>query len=165
VLAQGPSNEHNAGPMDLHHRSALRRGTATLALAAGLLVVGACGDDTDDAGTDTTTTAPADTGATDEGALSSYAGIAELQEALTDAGITCNLEYEGLRDGDKELSICVIDGEQAYLTIWSNPADVDAFAASPEAADTVARGANWTVAVTTGETATKVADALGGATT
>jgi hypothetical protein len=95
--------------------------------------------------------------------LSSYDDIAELHAKLVEEGIECGLEYEGLEDEGKEVSICVIEGEQALLTVWSDPTLVSDFVLSETGrTDTVAAGRNWTVDVDTGPTARLVADALGG---
>jgi hypothetical protein len=94
-----------------------------------------------------------------------YATIADLQKALQDKSITCKLEYPGLKDdtSKQELSICVIDGEQAYLRIWLDPAGLTQFLASPDGqTGTVAAGSNWTITVASNPVATKIATALGG---
>ncbi len=96
---------------------------------------------------------------------SSYATIAELHDAVVAAGFACTLEYPGLRDDvtNNEVSICTIDGETAYLTVWGSADDLTAFAASPDGATgTVALGADWSIAVSTGALATRLAAGLGG---
>lgn len=142
--------------------TSIRPVTAAALAAVVALGAGACSSSSTTGGGAATTTAPASsTGATG----SSFRSIGELQQALTAKGITCNLEYEGLRDdtGEKELSICVIDGEQAYLTIWLQPGLVEQFVSSPDGqTGTVAVGANWTVVLTSPAAAAKVAAALGG---
>lgn len=95
--------------------------------------------------------------------LSTFATIADVQRQLVAKGIGCNLEYEGLKQDDKTLSICVIDGQQATLSIWDKPEMVQKFlAADTGAKGATAVGANWTVDLDTVATAQKVADALGG---
>lgn len=98
-------------------------------------------------------------------AASTYATIADLDKALIAKNIPCALEYAGLKDdvSKVELSICTIDGEQAYLRIWEDPKMLQQFVASPEGATgTVAVGANWTITVVSNATATKIGKAIGG---
>jgi len=98
-------------------------------------------------------------------AATTYASIADLQKALEAKSITCKLEYPGLKDdtAQTELSICVIDGEQAFLKIWLKPDQIKEFLDSPDGqTGTVAVGANWTVTLTSNGVADKVAKALGG---
>lgn len=116
-------------------------------LAALALLSAACGDD----------------GGTDGGGEgSSYETVTALNDDLAAAGITCELEYEGLVDADREISQCVINDEQAVLNIWFN--DELREAVIDDSGSTVAYGADWTVQVTTPETAQEVADALDGTT-
>jgi hypothetical protein len=124
------------------------------------MVGGACSSGDDDAGDARGTT----TVAGDEPAdLTSYADIDALHQQLVDQGIACGLEYSGLRDEGREVSICVIVGEQALLTVWDDPNLVTEFADSDAAGSgDVAHGENWTVDVDSPETAQLVADALGG---
>jgi len=141
---------------------------AAVALSA-LLLLGGCGDD-DDAGNGggDTTAAPADGGETaDRSELSSFDTVTAMNEELTAAGIGCTLEYEGLRDAQREISQCTIEGEQAILTVWLDEEVFDAFLAPEEGPPpvAVAYGANWTVELATPENAQTVADALGGAIT
>jgi hypothetical protein len=93
---------------------------------------------------------------------SSYDTLTALNEDLAAADISCDLEYEGLKDADREISQCVIDGESTTLNIWYN--DELRQAVIDGSGETVAYGANWTVQVATPETAQQVADALGGTT-
>ena len=116
---------------------------------------GGCAAKTD--GGATTTTAAA--------AASSYATIDTLDKALIAAGIPCTLEYAGLKDdvSKVELSICTIDGEQAYLRVWEDPKMLQQFVASAEGGTgTVAVGANWSITVVTNPVAAKIAKAIGG---
>jgi hypothetical protein len=140
-----------------------RRAVAAAAVAACVasLGLGACSS-TAGSGSGTGTSAAPTTAA----APSSYASIADLQKALEGKGITCKLEYPGLKDdtAQTELSICVIDTEQAFLKIWLKPDQIKEFLASPDGqTGTVAVGANWTVTVNSNAVADKVAKALGGA--
>ena len=137
-------------------------------VAIGLLVLGAgCGDDGGGSSGDDDT-AP-DTTEEQGGDLTSYDTVADLNASLADAGIDCQLEYEGLVDEDKEISQCTIEGSQAFLTIWYDTAFVDDIVAPEgvEAPAGVAYGENWTVELTppTPETASAIADAAGGTTT
>lgn len=133
----------------------------SLALATGTVACssddggGASGSDVSAAGSDGAATERAD--------LSTYPSVAEMASALTAAGMPCTLEYEGLTDGGKELSLCTLEGEQATLSIWFEPEQLDAFmTADLGGVGAAAVGANWTVDVTTAALATRVADALGG---
>lgn len=132
-----------------------RRRFACASLVLALAVAGACGDD--DAGSDT------DGGGTSQ-ELSSYVSVASLAEDLNAAGLACTLEYEGLDDGTREVSLCTLEGELAELSVW---VDEGAAASTGEQADTDAdplvEGANWTIDVQTADTAASVAEALGGA--
>jgi hypothetical protein len=105
-----------------------------------------------DAGGPATTVAP------------SYATVADLAKQLEAKGIACKLEYEGLKQEDKTLSLCVIGGgEQATLTIWDQPEVLGKFLATPDTGTgATAVGANWTIDVDTAATAHKLTDALGG---
>ncbi len=116
-------------------------------------------DDRDSPGRRSDTTSTPDAG--DD--LSIHADIASLRDGLLAAGLTCELEYEGLEDPDRIVSICVIDDEEALLTIWKDPAMLDAFLGTGDAPATMAYGANWTVEVDSEPVAATVADALGGA--
>lgn len=136
-----------------------RRTLAALALPLLLLV--ACGDDSGDDGGDgsggSSSTAPA-------ADLSTYATVADMASDLEAAGISCALEYEGLRDDTREVSLCAVNGEYTELSVWVDPAEAAASgAAAEEAGDPFVEGANWTVDVETAATAVAVADALGGA--
>lgn len=96
-------------------------------------------------------------------AVSSYDSVREMADRLEAAGIGCALEYEGLRDAGKELSICTISGEQATLSIWFDPDRLAEFRSAPlSGVGATAVGGNWTVDVTSAEVATLVADALDG---
>jgi hypothetical protein len=96
--------------------------------------------------------------------LPSFASIPSLRDAIVAAGLSCELEYEGLEDGDKVVSICVIAGEQALLTIWNDPTLLEELVTSGSATDAVVYGANWTIDLTTPQLASTVAGALGGRT-
>lgn len=94
---------------------------------------------------------------------SSYDTVAAMAEDLTDAGLTCTLEYEGLRDDQREVSLCTLQDELAELSVWSDPADAASTAdRADEDGNPLAAGANWTVDVETVDTATAVAEALDG---
>lgn len=134
-------------------------------LAAAALVLGAsaCSSDgTGGAGASSSTSA-APTGVTETG--STYGSIASLQEAVVDGGFTCTLEYPGLRDDatDNEVSICTIEDETAYLTVWGDPAKLAEFASSSDGSTgTVALGADWSISVATEDLAGRLAETLGG---
>ena len=95
--------------------------------------------------------------------LSSIATVSDLASQLESKGLTCKLEYEGLRQDDKTLSICVINGEQATLTIWDRPEVLEKFASTPATGvGATALGRNWSVDLESPVAAQKVANALGG---
>lgn len=94
---------------------------------------------------------------------SSYGSVAELAEDLTGAGLACTLEYEGLRDDRREVSLCTLEGELAELSVWDDPADAAANAdQADEDGNPLAAGSNWTIDVQSSDTAGAVADALDG---
>lgn len=129
------------------------------ALALPLLLVAACaGDDGGggDGGGSSTTEAAAD--------LSTYESVAAIADDLNAAGIACTLEYEGLRDGTREVSLCAVNGEYTELSVWVDPSEAaTSGAAAAQGGDPFVEGANWTVDVETAATAQAVAAALGGA--
>ncbi|MBI2705407.1 MAG: hypothetical protein HYX32_08985 [Actinobacteria bacterium] len=116
--------------------------------------------------TSSTSSSPSPSGPSGSAAppsLSTIGTIADLQSKLVAGGIPCTLEYEGLKQDDKTLSICVIDGEQATLSIWDKPELLQKFLqADVGAKGATAVGANWTVDVDTPQTAQKIATALNG---
>ncbi len=158
--ASWQSGGHNAA---MRASSITRRPSLTLAcLCAATLGLAACSA-TSGSGSGSGTAASA--APTTAAGPSTYASIAELQKALEGKGITCKLEYPGLKDdtAQTELSICVIDGEQAFLKVWLKPEQIKEFLASPDGeTGTVAVGANWTITVTSNAVADKVAKAIGG---
>jgi hypothetical protein len=93
---------------------------------------------------------------------SSYPTVAALADDLAAAGIGCELEYEGLRDGEREVSTCTIDGEFALLQIWDEPELVHDLMAQEAAIAPQAFGANWIIDVETGAMAARLAEALDG---
>jgi hypothetical protein len=124
-----------------------------IALAIAVLLLASCGDD-DSGNADE---ADGDTGG------STYESVADLATDLDDAGLTCSLEYEGLVDDQREVSLCSVNGEYTELSVWTETsAAASAAAAADEADDPLAAGANWTVDVDTADTAVAVADALDG---
>ena len=136
-----------------------------LLLAAAALVLAACssdgGDDTSSsttAGGDTTETTASgpDSGATDPADLPSYDTVADIG-----ADLSCQLEYDGIVDADREYSTCVFEGEQALIYIYTDPTFVSDIVAA--GAPALAYGANWTVEVETAPVAENVAAATGGA--
>ena len=136
-----------------------------------LLLLAACteddGDGDGDEGTDTS--AEEDGTATGDGvdlsALPAYENITAMNTDLAAAGITCNLEYEGLVDDTgKEVSLCTIDGQQAQLTRYPDSTTVEALVSTDAPIGAIAYGQNWTVQVDTPETAASIATALGGET-
>jgi hypothetical protein len=151
-------------------RRTRRLGAAAL-VAASLAIAGAaCSPTSTESTASSTTTASTATtaapgGSTAPSGSSSYGTIAELHQAIVDGGFACTLEYPGLKDdaSSNEVSICTIGDEQAFLTIWADPANLAAFASSSDGSTgTVALGANWSVSVTSADLAGQLAAALGG---
>ncbi len=100
-------------------------------------------------------------------ARSQFASIAELHDALVNNGIDCKLSYAGLRDdvSNREVSICTIDGEQAFLYIWFAPDKLRQMLNAPEGhTGIVAAGENWSITVSSHSLAEKLARVLGGQT-
>ena len=129
----------------------MRRPALFLSLAA-VIVLSACGGS--DGASD-------DQGGGDE--LSSYDDVATMAADLDADGLTCLLEYEGLDDGTREVSLCSVNGEFTELSVWADPADAGRTMDEADTADDpLAGGANWTVDVDTAATAEAVAEALGG---
>lgn len=144
-------------------RARARRLGTGLAVAALVLGAAACSSNGTTGAGDPSSTSAAPTGVTETG--STYGTIASLQEAIVDAGFTCTLEYPGLRDDatDNEVSICTIEDETAYLTVWGDPAKLSAFASSSDGSTgTVALGSDWSVSVASEDLAGRLATALGG---
>lgn len=131
---------------------------ATVAIAT--LTLAACGDD--GGGSSDTTAATAEDGGGD---LSSYEDVASIAEDLNAAGITCDLEYEGLEDESRETSLCTIEGTPAQLSVWKDEALLEEFVGSDPPPAAVAYGANWSVELGTPAAAADVAEATGGTTT
>ena len=141
-----------------------RRIAGAVAIAALVVAGAACSSDTTDAtAASSSSTSAAPTGVTETS--SSYGTIAALHDAVVDGGFECTLEYPGLKDDvtSNEVSICTIEAETAYLTIWGDPANLAEFAASSDGSTgTVALGSDWTIAVTSADLASRLADELGG---
>ena len=131
-----------------------RRLTAAALAACLVLGAGACSDD--DPAADEPGSVESGGGTEGEGGSGGSAdspgrpevgSVVDLAELIEENGHTCSLEYEGLRDGDKELSICTVGGEQVTLSIWFDQDALEAFRAAPPGGSggiTVV-GANWTI--------------------
>lgn len=139
---------------------------AGLALAAATMACSPTSTESTTSSTAATSSTEARTGSSvATGDASSYGSIAALHQAIVDGGFPCTLEYPGLKDDvtSNEVSICTIEDETAYLTIWNDPAQLRAFVASPDGATgTVAVGSDWTIAVTSADLAGRLASALDG---
>jgi hypothetical protein len=165
VFAREVRADHNAAVIT---RLSLKTLAAVGALTLPLLAGAACTTpttSTSTTGSSTTSALTATSVNTNTTTPSSYATVADLAKALNDKGITCVLEYAGLKDdvSQSELSICTIEDEQATLRVWQGPDLVKKFLASPDGqTGTLAVGGNWTISFNTPETAAKVASALGG---
>lgn len=129
----------------------------TIRLVLAFALVGSlvsCGDDDTAAG-------PA--GGDDGPGGPRVADVAELSELLTGVADGCTLEYEGLEDGQREVSVCTLGTEAVELSVWTDTAALDDLvAAADESGDPVVTGANWSVDVTDPSLADDVADATGG---
>lgn len=120
-------------------------------LLAGLVLSAACGGDDAGDGADPVT------GSTVE-------DVGELADTLDGVGEGCTLEYEGLADGQRELSVCTLGGEIAELSVWNDPSSIDPLVeAASESGDPIVVGGNWTVDVADPDLAAEIADAAGGA--
>ena len=134
-------------------------------LAGGLALAGAACSPTSTESTTPSDLVPTTVGSSAPASATSYDTIAGLHQAIVDGGFACTLEYPGLKDdtSQNEVSICTIEDEQAFLTIWADPASLADFTSSPDGATgTVAIGADWTISVTTSDLAGRLAEALGG---
>jgi hypothetical protein len=140
---------------------------ALLPVFAVALLAG-CSDDSDsgsddEGGSETTEAAG---GEADVSGLPAFDTITALNEVLGGAGIACALEYEGLVDDTgKEVSICVIDGQQAQLTVYPDSSTVETLVGADTTIGALAYGQNWTVQVDQAATADAIAAALGGEST
>lgn len=135
------------------------RAVCAAALIGAAMMLASC------SGSGSTVTSSNGGASTTTATASTYATIADLDKALIAKNIPCALEYAGLKDdvSKVELSICTIDGEQAYLRVWEDPKMLQQFVASAEGATgTVAVGANWTITVVSNATAAKIGKAIGG---
>jgi hypothetical protein len=135
-----------------------------------LAFLAGCSDDSDSGDGDDGGSAESDSTGAEDGSgvdvsgLPAFDTITALNDVLTGAGIACALEYEGLVDDTgKEVSICVIDGQQAQLTVYPDSTTVEALVAADTSIGALAYGQNWTVQVDQAATAEAIATALGGA--
>lgn len=125
-------------------RTPPRRGLLVAALVV-LGVLGGCGDDAD------------------SGSGTRVDDVAALAAELDGVAQGCALEYEGLTDDQREVSICTLGGEVVELAVWT---DLDALrelrASSEGSGDPVVTGANWSVDLSDADLAEEVAEATGG---
>jgi hypothetical protein len=121
----------------------------TVAALFALTSLAGCGGDDDGTGADTTRGGP------------EVANVVGLGVLLNEAGIPCDLEYEGLVDDRREVSICQIDGGQATLTVWDDTTALDRFMTEPMSGPgATVVGPNWTIDVANPRTAERLALAL-----
>lgn len=137
------------------------------ALLAVTLLVAGCGDDDDapaaDDAPEVTTDDGSDITSEDDEAASQVATVADLALLLEDVEDGCALEYEGLTDDQREVSICTLGGEIAELSVWTDEAALEGLiddAAGSE--DPLVAGPNWSIDVVDAELADAVAEATGG---
>jgi len=144
-----------------------------MVIVVSVLTAAGCGDDGTDTGDtagDQTTTAPGDTAPPDGSSLPSlddlpsFDTLQDIVAALDEDGIACDLEYEGLEDDDKIVSLCTIEASQSTLTIWKDPAAVAELVGSGAATELTVYGQNWTIDLRDPAVAATVADALDGET-
>lgn len=89
--------------------------------------------------------------------------VGSLAEELDAVDGGCDLEYEGLADAQREVSVCTIGGDIAELSVWTDPEAHDAaVAAARERGQPLVTGPNWTISVGDRELAGEIADATGG---
>jgi hypothetical protein len=142
-----------------------------VAAALALTIVG-CGDDSEDgedgAAPSVTTDAGGVSGTADGSAalddLPTYDTLDDIVDELDAGGIPCELEYDGLEDEQKTVSLCTIEGAQATLNIWKEPATVAELVGSGAATELTVYGRNWTIDLRDPAAAAAVAAALGGRT-
>lgn len=117
-----------------------------IALAAALtLVAVACGDDDD---------------ATSAGSVDDVQALAAQLDGVADG---CALEYEGLVDDEREISICTLGDEVAELAVWSDTGALDELASRTDGSgDPLVIGPNWSIDVRDETLADQIAEATGG---
>lgn len=146
----------------------MRRPLLVLFAAVFLVAVG-CGDDDDAPAADSPPEVGTDDGAditSEDEEANQIATVADLALLLDDVAGGCALEYEGLVDDQREVSICTLGDEIAELSVWEDTDALDAVVASAEGSgDPVVAGPNWTVDVTGTALAGDVAEATGGSVT
>lgn len=122
-----------------------RRLVLSVVATASVLVSAACG------------------GGDDDDAAPRYDDLASLAAELDDVEAGCTLEYEGLEDGQRELSVCTMGDAIAELSVWT---DADALSAlvqsAEESGETIVFGPNWTIGIGDAAIAGQIADATGG---
>lgn len=127
------------------HRSLPARLLQILLAAVLLVALASCGDD------DGAAAAPR------------HDDVASLAEELDGVDGGCDLEYEGLTDAQREVSVCTIGGDIAELSVWTDPEAHDAaVSAARERDQPLVTGPNWTISVGDRELAQEIADATGG---
>lgn len=102
---------------------------------------------------------------TDSGtdAATDVATVAQLADELAGVADGCVLEYEGLTDGDREVSLCTLGTEAAELSVWSDPAALEAVVDQADGSgDPVVTGSNWSIDVSDPDLASQIAEATGG---
>lgn len=122
----------------------MHRRSLALVVALALPVL-ACGDDDGDA----------------EGPrVDDVQALADQLDGVSDG---CALEYEGLVDEQREISVCTLGDEIAELAVWSDPDALDELVTSVEGSgDPLVTGANWSIDVRDADLADQIAEATGG---
>jgi hypothetical protein len=136
-------------------RRVVRRST-TIPVLFLLALFPACSDD------DTADDAAG--GTAGSGSAPAYEDVASLAADLDGVADGCALEYEGLEEEGRQVSICTLGGEVAELSVWEDRQALDDLAAAAEdSGDPVVVGSNWSVDVSDPALASQVAEATGGA--
>ncbi|MGK2929709.1 MAG: hypothetical protein ACSLFO_09055 [Acidimicrobiales bacterium] len=139
-------------------------------LAVTSLVAAGCGDDDDTADTGAGTTGPADattdatTGDEDEDAAGDRVEtVTDLAGQLDGVADGCALEYEGLTDDQREVSICTLGSDIAELSVWTDETALEGMIADTDGSgDPLVSGPNWSIDVVDPALADEVAEATGG---
>lgn len=147
----------------------MRRLLLVLLAVTSLFAVG-CGDDDDTADTGAATTGATDatTDATTADDGGDAAGeradtVADLAGQLGGVADGCALEYEGLTDDQREVSICTLGSDIAELSVWTDENALDALIADTDGSgDPLVAGPNWSIDVVDPALADEVAEATGG---
>lgn len=135
--------------------------------AVMVLLAAGCGDDEDapaaDSAPEVTTDNGEDITSEDDEEASRVATVADLALLLDEVEGGCALEYEGLTDDQREVSICTLGGEIAELSVWTDEGSLEGLVdGAADSGDPLVAGPNWSVDVVDPDLAEAVAEATGG---